>query len=281
AGRIRSAEKILAENKKVRESLEEINIDSIDAILLRQIWTTGFIADHFNNFGTQTMDNPRLHYLAGKCFFLGGRLQHNFLLGPEPAMYYEDFLLAKKYPGWQDHAFTIEEFQKLLMSTKNLMSGSFLPAAYGLKLKAHLNDPAAFPLSADDRKSARVELIPLITGKSDGAKDWAAAGLEGASYRKKAQAMLNHIGRFRNWVVPYPIDGFKAVLAEGAVKGADAHEKNWCALQLAMILLEEKADKKLVQQVLAGTVKGSDGEVALEDGDTWLMESIKTRFAGY
>ena len=252
-----------------------------DSILLRQIWTTPYMVDHFRDFGTQTMDNPRLHYLAAKRFFLGKGLSFKFLFGPGPAMYYEDFLLAKKYPGWQDHAFTIEEFHKLLLSTRILVSDSFLPAAHGLKLKAYLSDPAAFPLSADDRKSAKVELIPLITGESSGAKDWAAAGLENASYRKKAQAMLNHIIRFRNWVVPYRIDGFKAILGKGAKEGGNAHEKNWCALQLALILLKEKADKKIVQQILAGTVKGSDGEVVLEDEDKWLMESIKMRFAGY
>ena len=144
-----------------------------------------------------------------------------------------------------------------------------------------MSNAEMFPLTEDDKKSVKAELIPLITGKKNEAEDWAAAGLEGASYRKKAQAMMNHISGLRNWVVPFPIDGFKAVLGRGAEGGRDAYEKNWCALHLALILLLEKTDKELIRQILAGTVKGSDGEVILKDEDKWLLESIRMRFAGY
>jgi hypothetical protein len=92
--------------------------------------------------------------------------------------------------------------------------------------------------------------------------------------------MLGHINAFRNWVVPYPIDGFKDLLGRCMKDAAVAQDRNWCALQLALVLLKEQSDKKLVQDVLSGISRGSNGEILLKDEDAWLLESIGMSTAG-
>jgi hypothetical protein len=42
--------------------------------------------------------------------------------------------------------------------------------------------------------------------------DRESAGISGASIRGKAEILLNHLKRYRNWIVPYPLDGLKRLL---------------------------------------------------------------------
>ena len=119
------------------------------------------------------------------------------------------------------------------------MKGCDFPIAPAVRLKAYLYDSNKFSLTEQEKQFFKVDLIPLITGKARDETAWVKVGLKEASYRRKAEAMMSHIGRHRNWIVPYPIDGLKALLEEGIIQGNDAYEKNWCALQTAFLLMYE------------------------------------------
>ena len=122
-----------------------------------------------------------------------------------------------------------------------------------------------------------VGLIPLITGKARGEDAWVKVGPKEAPYRMKAEAMISHIRQHRNWIVPYPIDGLKALLEEGIIKGADDHEKNWCALQIASILMYEEADISQIKILLDRLKRDNNGRVLLKRGDEGLLEPIEMR----
>ena len=124
-----------------------------------------------------------------------------------------------------------------------------------------------------DRKKTGVKVIPFIISHPHEEKDRRMAGLENASYREKANILLDQTNRFRNRIVPCPVDGLKALLQEGISKGKDAFEKNWCSLQLALLLIRERADKVKIKQILNKTIRGeADGKIIIKDQDRTLLE---------
>jgi len=266
-----NAEKTLNINKKVKASLETINIQSIESILIREIWTPSYISDNFSDFGIQTIDNPRLHYIAGKRFFIGKSVPPTYLLNSRSSAYFHEYLLAKKYNNWKDFPLSKESFDSLLHSIKDKILGAPMPMTNALKLKGYLSNPELFPFSDDEKKAFRVDLIPFIMDRPSGKKDWDKVGLEGASYRSKALTLLSHVKQFRNWIVPYPVEGLKAILQEGISNAHDAYEKNWFALQAALIFLGERADKQLVKAILDQTIRGNDGKIILKEQDKILL----------
>jgi len=223
------------------------------------------------------MDNPRLHYMAGKTFFTGIRMEGNVLLGPNAIPYMGDYLLVKRHPEWADFTLDSETFKSFMESARDLVVESDLPMAPAIRLKAYLTDPNKFPLTEEHKQFFAVDLIPIITGKITGEGAWAKVGLKEASYRSKAEAMMSHIGRHRNWIVPYPIDGLKSLLEEGIVHGTDDLEKNWCVLQTAFILTYESADTGRIKGVLDQLKRDKGGRVLLKSGDEGLWEFIQTQ----
>ena len=264
-------------NEAVRASLDTIHLSSLDGILLRELWSPSYIRSFFSNFGIQTMDNPRLHYLAGKMFFMGLAMPQKFLLGPASTPYISEYLLVKRYPEWANFTLDSETFNSFLESTRDLVSGVDLPMAPAVRLKAYLYDSNKFSLTEQQKQFFMVDLIPMIIDKARDEEAWVKVGLKEASYRTKAEAMMSHIGRHRNWIVPYPIDGLKALLEEGIIQGADDFEKNWCALQTAFILIYESADMAQIKAVLDRLKRDKDGQVFLKRGDEGLWESIEMR----
>jgi hypothetical protein len=97
--------------------------------------------------------------------------------------------------------------------------------ASAIKLRAYLYDSKKFSLTGPEKQFFMVDFIPMITGESKDGDAWGKVGLKEASYRRKAEAMLSHIDRHRNWIVPYRIDGLRTLLEEGIVKGADVYER--------------------------------------------------------
>lgn len=243
------AEERLRTNKRVTGSLARINIESIDSILIREICPPSYISDNFSDFGIQTMDDPRLHYMAGKSFFMGKRLTDNDLLGTGSSFYFKEYLMAKKYEEWAGLSFSKKHFDSLLNSTRNKVYQHYLPMAGALKLKAYLGDPELFPLSDKEKQKLGVKLIPFITDYHP-KKDWESAGIGGASIRRKAEILLNHLKRHRNWIVPYPLDGVKHLLKEGISNGRDEHEKSWCSQQLKLLLAHEQIDHDLIKKLV-------------------------------
>jgi spermidine synthase len=271
------AENVLKTNEAVRSSLDIIHLSSLDGILLRELWSPSYIRSYFSNFGIQTMDHPRLHYMAGKMFFMGTRIQENVLLGPNSIPFMEDYLLVKKHPEWVNLTLDSETFKSFLDSSKDMVSGSDLLMGRSIRLKAYLTDPNKFSLTEQEKQFFMVDLIPTITGKINDESVWMKIGLEEASYKRKAEAMMSHIGRHRNWIVPYPIDGLKALLKEGIIQGTDDFEKNWCALQTAFILIYESADSGQIREVLVSLKRDKDGRVLLKSDDEGLWEFIQTQ----
>jgi hypothetical protein len=153
--------------------------------------------------------------------------------------------------------------------------------AHAIRLKAYLYDSNQFSLTEQDKQFFAVDLIPIITGKTKDERVWVKVGLKEASYRRKAEAMMSHIGRHRNWIVPYPIAGLKALLEEGIIQGSDDFEKNWCALQTAFILIYESADMGQIRAVFDRLKRNKDGRVLLKSGDEGFWEFIQTQMKNY
>lgn len=271
------AEELLNDSKGLQASLQGINIGSLDSILLREIWPPSYLAEQFSGFGIQTLDNPRLHYLAGKRFFIGASVPDDFLFNWETARYLDEYLMVMKHPDWRTLLFEKEEYGSLLASTRTQAFGQELPMAAALKLKAYLGDPSGFPLSGKEKKYFRVDLIPLITGSAQNEEAWKKAGLAGASLREKAAAMIDHTSTFKNWIVPYPTGGLQALLKRGIQNGKDACEKNWFRLQLAHLLIIENGDTKMIKKILDRAIKGKDGRILLKEKDRLLMMIVEER----
>jgi spermidine synthase len=273
------AENSLRTNKAVRNSLDLIHLSSLDALLLREIWSPSYVKYFFSDFGIQTMDHPRLHYMAGKMFFMGATMPNSALLGPDSASYLSEYLMVRRHPGWAGFPLESETFSSFMKSTRDFVSGSDLPMAQAVGLKAYLYNSANFSLTEQEKQFLGVDLIPLITGKARGKEAWVKVGLKEASFRKKGEAMLSHIGRHRNWIVPYPIDGLKALLEEGILKGVDVYEKNWCALNLVLLLSHERADPSQIKTVLTRLERDPHGRIVLkkEDEGLWGVTELQLK----
>jgi hypothetical protein len=157
--------------------------------------------------------------------------------------------MAKKYEAWTGLSFSKKQFKFLLDSAGNKVYRHFLPMAPALKLKAYLGDPGSFPLSEKEKQALGVKLIPFITDYRL-EKEWESAGLGGTSIRGKAELLMNHLKQYRNWIVPYPLDGLKRLLREGISSGRDEYEKTWCAQQLRLILAHEQTDTDLIKKLV-------------------------------
>jgi spermidine synthase len=269
------SENVLRTNEAVRASLDTIHLSSLDRILLRELWSTSYIRDSFSDSGIQTMDHPRLHYLAGKMFFLGAGIGQNVLLSSDSIPYISEYLLVKRHPEWANFALDSETFKSFLESARDVVREYDLPMAPAIRLKAYLYDSEKFSLTEQEKQFFKVDLIPLITGDVTNEGAWVKVGLKDATYRKKAEAMLSHIYQHRNWIVPYPINGLKVLLEEGIIQGTDAYEKNWCSLQTVSILMSERADMGQIKGVLDRLQRDESGRVLLQKGDEGLLESIE------
>jgi hypothetical protein len=219
--------------------------------------------------------------MAGKMFFMGVTMPRGVLLGPSPIPHLSEYLMTKRHPEWANSKLEFDTFKSFMKSARERASGHDLPMAPAIKLKAYLDDPKMFSLTEQEKQFFKVDLIPLITGKAKGEGAWTKVELEKASYKRKAEAMLSHIDQHRNWIVPYPIDGLKALLKEGILKGADVYEKNWCALHLGFLLTYERADGNQIKAVLATLQRDQDGRVVLQKEDeglqTFTEELLKKR----
>jgi hypothetical protein len=267
------AETIFAQNQHIQASLRPLNIQTFEAMLVRQIWTPSYIADHFSGTGIQTMDNPRLHYMAGKSFFIGQSISEDLLLPPETAFYRHEYLLVQKYSNWDTVSFSPQTFHSLLQAMHDDVHHYIFPMIQSLKLKAYLNTPDLFLLSPEQQQEFNVALLPFITTPQEDTA-WEVVKLRDVSFRPKAEILLQHVQRFRNWIVPYPLEGLRAVLQEGMENGQDAYEKNWCALQLALLLLQEHRDREQADAILRRMQIRNDGTIFLLPQDADLLRQV-------
>ncbi len=271
---IARAEKTLGKNKRVKKSLKEINIESFDAILIREIFSPTYINEKFSKYGLQTMDNPRLHYMAGKSYFLGKSVSSGIIFSPDTAFYADDYLISKKYNDWANLAFTKDTMNSLLDSSKDIFSNEYLPMANAIMLKAYLGNPDMYRISLERAKIFRTDIISFIVDYPENEERWNEIHLKGAPFREKAQVLLDHVDRTRNWIVPYDVDGLKRLLVEGASNGKDVYEKNWCALQAIKLLIYEKADNTSINTVYNQMEKGEEGNIKIYKKDEALLREV-------
>jgi spermidine synthase len=180
-------------------SLAGIGMGTLPAILLRELWNSEVPFPDVPAGRLQTMDHPRLHYAAGKSHFLGERFDPANLLLPQSADLEGTFLLPM-LDGWPRFPMVPGDIGELIASASDerRSEGILLPTGYALKLRAHLHDPAAFPLSEHERRRLRPDLVRPsgITG-----------GVAVGSQPSPLAGALNgeEVGWMRSWVVPYPL----------------------------------------------------------------------------
>ena len=276
------AEATLQNNEKVKKSLRKINVSSLATILIKERWTASYISDYFSNAGVQSLDFPELHYLAGKNFFIGKNLPLKHFLNSQTTAYVDEYLFYKQCENWTISSHTKEAFYVLVESTISRTDyEKMLPITKALLHRGYLGDPKQFPIPRELLNELRVDLLTFIQRYPEEEKEWGLVGLENYSFREKAELLLSHIDNFRNWMVPYPLNGIIKLLQKGMANGQDAYEKNWCVLQLAVLLSKERVDQKRINNLLKKTIKGSDGEIILKEEDKYLLSSFSIRDGEY
>jgi hypothetical protein len=271
-----AAEATLKANDRVKQSLQEINVTTLASLLIKERWTTSYISDYYSDSEVQTLDFPKLHYLAGKDFFFGKNLPLKHFLSSETTPYIDEYLFYKQCENWTIAPDTKEAFYSLIESTRSRIDyETLLPITKALLHRAYLSNPEQYPLSKELLSEFRDDLVAFIAKYPETEKEWGIVGLEYASFRTKAEPLLAHIDNFRNWMVPYPLDGIITLLQNGIFQGKDAYEKNWCALQLAALLLKERADQGLINQILDKTVRDDQGKIMLKPEDQYLVKGIE------
>jgi spermidine synthase len=266
----------LKNNKKVQQSLQEINVSSLASILIKERWTSSYIADYFSGSDIQSLDFPKLHYLAGKDFFIGKNLPKKYFLNSETAAYVDEYLFYKQCENWSISPDTKKAFISLVESTNSRIEyDKIMPITKALLERAYLSDPKQYPLSGQLLAEFRDDLVAFIARYPETEKEWGILGFEGAPFRVKAKPLLDHIRNFRNWMVPYPLDGIITLLQKGISQGKDAYEKNWCALQLAELLKKERVDRNSINKILENTIKDNNGNILLRGEDKHLLQQLK------
>lgn len=272
---LRRAESDLTNNAKLRQSLQEIGVSSMASLLIKERWTPSYIADYFSDAGIQSLDHPKLHYMAGQNFFYGKNLPLKFFLNTETTAYMNEYLFYQQCENWQIASNEKKSYMALLESTRSRIDfETMLPITKALLHRGYLSDPKQYPLSRELLGELRDDLLTFVARYPESEKEWAVVGLEGASIRAKAEPLLEHVQNFRNWMVPYPLDGIVTLLQKGVFEGRDANEKNWCALQLALLLTRERVEKSYIDEILDNTVKTTGGEIILEENDRHLLKKL-------
>jgi spermidine synthase len=182
---IQRARHVLQRNRAVYDSLKALNLASMESILIREIWPPAYIADRFARYDIQTMDHPRLHYMAGKAFFGHDHIPVRYLFNRSSAPYAHDYLLTLTYPNLLSKrvkdkvVFSRGGYQTLINSLTDRYLGYELPMADALRLRAFLSDPNPFQ---------RTEL-------------------------ENSQLMqIKDLESLRNWIIPDAVDDIRRTL---------------------------------------------------------------------
>ncbi|MEI7673356.1 MAG: fused MFS/spermidine synthase, partial [Deltaproteobacteria bacterium] len=278
---LRRAEEVLQRNDRARDSLRKLNLDDIDSLLIREIWTPSYFKTMFASLDRQTMDHPRLHYIAGRAFFNGFNMDAKTLWTSATIPFMPEYLIAMKYPDWETHTFSSEEFRKLMLSLRDHVDNTMAPIDRSVGLKVFMGAPPnMYRLTYQQAQQLGLDVIQFLVNPNQAKMDWNTIGLQGASFRQKAQVLLNHILKTRNWIVPYRVVGLEALLQQGIAEGKDPYERTWCALQLALLLSQEKGDRLLVKNVLDKVLRENGGKMPVAEADRQLLERVNKMMEG-
>jgi len=275
AADVRRAEEVLQRSDGARESLRKLNLGELDSLLIREIWTPSYFKTMFSSYDRQTMDHPRLHYIAGQAFFNGFNMDPQTLWTPASIPFMPEYLIAMKYPDWKTLAFSKEAFQTLLRSLQDRTENSIPPMASSVGLKAFMGNPTMYQVSYQQGQQLGLDLLQFVVNPNQAKLDWGTIGLQGATFRQKAQVLLNHVLKTRNWIVPYPVSGLEALLQQGMSESKDPYERTWCALQLSLLIGQEKGDRHLVQGVMDKAVRENGGKLPMAEQDRPLLERVR------
>jgi spermidine synthase len=277
---VKRAEAVLGNNDRVRKSLGAINLPTLDSLLLREIYTPSYVKKEFSSHDMQTMDHPRLHYIAGKDFFMGRDIESSTTLSHRSVPFVSEYLLAMKYPDWETHAFSKEEYVPLAVSLKSVVDNTVSPALPALAVKTFLGNPNMYPLSYQQFQEMGLDVLQFVVTANQANLDWGKIGLKDATFRQKVLVLFEHVQKTRNWIVPYPVVGLEALLEQGISASKDPYERTWCALQLSMLIFQEKADKRLIKNVLDKVRLQNGGQMPVADEDRNLLEHVNKLMRG-
>jgi hypothetical protein len=144
-----------------------------------------------------------------------------------------------------------------------------------LLMRAYIIDFDKNPLPRGKEREYGVELLSFILEPVENEETWGRINLKNASIRAKAEILLTHVQTFRSWMVHYRMDGIVALLRQGMAKAESAADKNWCALQLAHLQINEKANERYVREVLGRTIRDSAGHIILSSKDRHLLQGLE------
>ncbi len=277
AADIDRAEALWHDNPAVRKSLAAAGIASIDELLLREIWSPDYMRENFNHHEVQSMDRPKLHYLAGKHFFLGSQVELRSLLTAKTAAYWPSYTLAKRYPDWQnrclDENFLNEAIAGLTHSSL-LVPMSTLAESTVLKAMTTPGCDGALHFSGATNNTTRA-LMRLIAGQAIAEEDWQIAGLGKESHRQRVAALMGVVQRNRNWIAAYPVDGLLVLLEDGVQDSAAAEERNWYLLQRVLLRITDGAPPEEIRTLLNRLGRDAEGRVLLEARDRHLLDDAE------
>lgn len=231
------AEKRLQDNEAVRHSLEAAGIRSLDGLLLREILTPDHLRAAFADSLMQTLDHPRLHYLAGRHFFFGSRIELSLLLSLDTAAHWPAYALAKRHPDWATRCLEEELVREAihgLTDSATIVPLESIAEAVVLKAMTTANCPAGESFGGKTNEATKAQ-VRLIAGQGDGEDDWRLAGLGEAALRERVSSLVGVVQRTRNWIVPYPVDGLLQLLEQGATESASDEERSWYLEQRALL----------------------------------------------
>ncbi len=231
------AEKRWQNNEAVRLSLAEADIRSIDGLLLREILTPDHLRAAFAASPMQTLDHPRLHYLAGRHLFFGSSVELSTLLSLDTAAHWPAYALAKRHPDWATRCLDEELFREVihaLTDSTTIVPMESIAEAVVLKAMTAAGCPAGESFGGKTNESTRA-LVRLIAGQGKGEDDWQLAGLGGAERRERISVLVGVVQRTRNWIVPYPVDGLLELLEQATAESASDEERSWYLGQRALL----------------------------------------------
>jgi len=276
---LRAAQQTIFSNPKVRASLAEMRLDSLEALLVRECWTSAFIEKYYGQSLLQTLDHPRLHYVAGKDYFKGNAIPMEYFLDERTAAFMEEHLfiwaVAGSCKGLTIPSDTAETNFKLRQSAQDIYTGRNTILSDTIEIRVLSQQAKGSAPSLQKIWQHRLDIIPFIQRYPQDEAAWAMIGLAGASYREKAEVLMNQMRKTRNWLTPYLIEGFFDLLIDGGNHSQNAYEKNWCLLQLLDYLDKEGfLDNTKAQGIVSNLVRTPYGEVILLPEDAHLKRIL-------
>jgi len=226
---------VFNQNPRVRKSLKDLQIHTFTELLIRECWTSSYIRHHFADAGIQSMDYPRLHYWAGKIFFIGEN-DTSRLYDYRTTPFRAEYLLTRFSPRWRDGTSAPPEFEAILHRSKTpaLTLLSYTPLV-GL---GYLNGTLP-EISPDPHSRLFHRYLPLITGGKATGNFSPDPEFNRLPIRRQVEELIGHLKMFQSWLLHYPVDGLLSLLSDAHSQAPPGETRTWLGLQWLSVLLQE------------------------------------------